>query len=256
MSECQEIVCWPTNPFTYAIESGGQTFYNTRQCATAYCPDGETGDPVEMCVDAGLYSGSTQAEANAAAYAAAYTAAQTALSCSGGGGGCSNLIPQMTSPTTPLGTVYKPSNLTPPVGFEAWRAFTSAGEYRPPQFPSGADFGRYIAGVAYLLVSPKKATQFTVQLGPMNNGQNIGGGILGYAGLPAGWPGTWTDCGVFPAGGTVIGIGFNQVSTGAPIIVPCLTPAVAYGFYVFALTVGTDPFDPIAVKGLQICGTS
>ncbi len=117
MSDCQEIVCCPVDPYSYSLIVP-PVFYNTEQCFTANCPDGETGSPKTVCMAAGTYSGPTQGEADSAAYAAAQQAAIAELSCSGTG--CVNLIPNMTSNTTPTGIAAASSFR---LGHDAWKAF-------------------------------------------------------------------------------------------------------------------------------------
>lgn len=256
MSDCPEVVCCPNDPFSYSI-GGGTVFYNTRQCATAYCPDGETGDPKTDCVEAGLYSRSTQAEADAAAFAAAYTSAQAMLSCSGGGGGCSNSIPQMTSDTTPLGLVFRPNNMTAPVGFEDWRSFTIAGEYRPDPFSSGPDAGQSVGAVGYQLSAARKISSITVQYGPMNNGQTVSGQVIAYPSMPAGFPGAWNNTDTFPGGGTVIGNFGPVISSGAPITFASFDTTTLFTVIMWAMfSGGAPPWNPVALKGLQICGST
>lgn len=256
MSECQEIACCPDNPFAYSISGGGgTTFYNTRQCATAYCPGGTTGAPVERCKDAGLYSASTQDAANTLAYNAAFAAATAALSCSGGGG-CANLIPQMTGFSTPSGTVIVPSNMSAPVGSEGWRAFTVAGEYKPNQFVGGLDNGKYVGAVGYLFAAAKKASTFSVQFGALDLGQLYSFAVIAYSDLPAGWPGTWTDCSVFPGGGTVLANDSGSVF-GPVITTPSYDSVTGFKLFVFECFIGNSPpWQAISLKNVQICGSS
>jgi hypothetical protein len=52
-------------------------FYNSEQCYTDTCPEGFTGDPIEVCVAAGVHSSEVdQATANAAALASAQAQAE------------------------------------------------------------------------------------------------------------------------------------------------------------------------------------
>lgn len=123
--QCTALPFCDSSIFTFdshgTCQSGGvTTYYNVRQCQTAYCPVGTSGNPQTACIEAGVYSSTvSQEDADNQAKAAALTQAMGMLSCTGGST-CANLVPQMTGPSTPSGVA---SASTQNAILPAWMAF-------------------------------------------------------------------------------------------------------------------------------------
>lgn len=129
MSTCPGIVCCEKSPFTDPSEELTTSFLNSRQCATVQCS--ESTESQTICIEAGIYSGTTQVEADALALAEATEQAQALLSCSftstqevcidcPSGGLSTSLVPVMTSNTTPSGNASCSIGGT---GTDVWQIF-------------------------------------------------------------------------------------------------------------------------------------
>lgn len=155
MSACKTLDCCLPSPFTYAVAPAPPQFGNVEQTYAASCPEGFEGISQTRTVSAGTYFADTQVGADALALAAAQSLAEAALDCSEIIPDCENLVPQMTSNTTPSGVASASAEV---FGFFlAWKAFDrNGGTYWQPhnspgtpawlryQFTSGQTVVRYI----------------------------------------------------------------------------------------------------------------
>ena len=162
MNECKEIQCCPDDPFATFVPMVPLLFWNTEQCRTVGCPDDPRNTATE-CVAAGTLSSTlSQGDADYRAGLIATGLAEDALSCTTtytstqtvcidcvSSGGNINLVPQMTSNTTPSGVV---SGSYVQGMNNNWRAFdrnaatfttTVTGNWIAYQFSSAQRIGSY-----------------------------------------------------------------------------------------------------------------
>jgi hypothetical protein len=162
MSECPAIQCCPDNPFPFTDFIPIPTFWNTRQCYTAVCPDNPSITATE-CIEAGtIQSQVDQADADAQALAIATDSAQAELSCAftstqqvcldcPTGNAEANIIPVMTSDTTPIGVCSgsdQPNPSTPWFAFDSkigtiWEAPEAPPSWLQYQFTSSVVVSKY-----------------------------------------------------------------------------------------------------------------
>lgn len=89
MSTCIDITCCEEDFWTYTVTgpgTGNVLAPNASQSYTATCPQGLSGDPVTVTVEAGSFdSPLSQSEANAIALACATIEAEAQIVCTAGG---------------------------------------------------------------------------------------------------------------------------------------------------------------------------